>query len=208
MPRPLKDRVTEEACPAALVIGFLVGRSPFQDAMAEPGKQPLSQSGRRTRCDAEESTAEAGDDRLRQFDLPGRVEGHDRIHGPNGEFYHVRPQPKVHPRTLPPFGRRAVCFQHWTLHVPSRPAKARFRARQSEFRRKPSCMTRLLSSWSRQDATNVYLPSAKVSIVRAALDAAAKNVGSRAETKLKQRTGLACLVIAFSRLRTFFDLQP
>src|SRR2546423_13289177 len=76
-------------------------------------------------------------------------------------------------------------------------AKARFRARQSEFRRKPSCMTRLLSSWSRQDATNVYLPSAKVSIVRAALDAAAKNVGSRAETKLKQRTGLACLAIAF-----------
>src|SRR6266536_4959550 len=111
MPRPLKDRVTEGACPAALVIiCFLVGRGPFQNAMAEPGKQPLNQSGRRTRCDAEESTAEAGDDCLRQFDLPLRVEGRDRIHGPDGEFYHVTPEPKIHPRTLPPFGRQAVCF--------------------------------------------------------------------------------------------------
>jgi hypothetical protein len=33
-------------------------------------------------------------------------------------------------------------------------------------------------AWGRQGATNVYLPAAKVSIVRAALDAAAKNVGS------------------------------
>ena len=36
MPRPLEDRVTVEASPAALVICFLVGRGPFQDAMAEP----------------------------------------------------------------------------------------------------------------------------------------------------------------------------
>lgn len=34
-------------------------------------------------------------------------------------------------------------------------------------------------AWGRQGATNVYLPAAKVSIVRAALDSAAKNVVSR-----------------------------
>jgi hypothetical protein len=31
-------------------------------------------------------------------------------------------------------------------------------------------------AWGRQGATNVYLPAAKASIVRAALDAAAKNI--------------------------------
>src|SRR5882724_6987870 len=34
-------------------------------------------------------------------------------------------------------------------------------------------------AWGRQGATNVYLLSAKASIVRAALDAAADNVGSK-----------------------------
>jgi hypothetical protein len=34
-------------------------------------------------------------------------------------------------------------------------------------------------AWGRQGATNVYLASAKPNIVRAALDAAAKNVASR-----------------------------
>jgi len=34
-------------------------------------------------------------------------------------------------------------------------------------------------AWGRQGATNVYLPTAKVGIVSAALDAAAKNVGSK-----------------------------
>ena len=38
-------------------------------------------------------------------------------------------------------------------------------------------------AWGRQGATNVYLASAKATIVRAALDAAAKNVGSRAKKK-------------------------
>jgi hypothetical protein len=33
-------------------------------------------------------------------------------------------------------------------------------------------------AWGQQGSTNVYLPSAKASVVRAALDAAAKNVGS------------------------------
>jgi hypothetical protein len=34
-------------------------------------------------------------------------------------------------------------------------------------------------AWGRQGYTNVYLPAARVTIVRAALDAAAKNVGSK-----------------------------
>src|SRR6266536_5416594 len=33
-------------------------------------------------------------------------------------------------------------------------------------------------AWGRHGATNVYLPAAKVSIVRSAMEAAAKNVGS------------------------------
>jgi hypothetical protein len=38
-------------------------------------------------------------------------------------------------------------------------------------------------AWGRQGATNVYLAAAKASVVRAALDAAAKNVASRAKRK-------------------------
>jgi len=38
-------------------------------------------------------------------------------------------------------------------------------------------------AWGRQGATNVYLAAAKASLVRAALDAAAKNVASRAKKK-------------------------
>jgi YjbR len=38
-------------------------------------------------------------------------------------------------------------------------------------------------AWGRQGATNVYLPAAKVSTVRSALDAAAKNVASSSEMK-------------------------
>jgi hypothetical protein len=38
-------------------------------------------------------------------------------------------------------------------------------------------------AWGRQGYTNVYLPSAKASIVRAALDAAATNVAPRAKKK-------------------------
>ena len=36
-------------------------------------------------------------------------------------------------------------------------------------------------AWGRQGATNVYLPAAKATIVRAALDAAAKNIAPRAK---------------------------
>src|SRR5213595_3470887 len=39
-------------------------------------------------------------------------------------------------------------------------------------------------AWGRQGATNVYLPAAEVSIVRSALDAAAKNVASRLKKSL------------------------
>lgn len=38
-------------------------------------------------------------------------------------------------------------------------------------------------AWGRQGATNVYLAAAKASLVRAALDAAAKNVASHAKKK-------------------------
>jgi hypothetical protein len=38
-------------------------------------------------------------------------------------------------------------------------------------------------AWGRQGATNVCLPAAKASIVRAALEAAAKNVGAHAKMK-------------------------
>jgi hypothetical protein len=38
-------------------------------------------------------------------------------------------------------------------------------------------------AWGRQGYTNVYLTAAKATIVRAALDAAAKNVASRAKKK-------------------------
>ena len=38
-------------------------------------------------------------------------------------------------------------------------------------------------AWGRQGYTNVHLPSAKTSIVRAALDAAAKNVSSKNKKK-------------------------
>jgi YjbR len=38
-------------------------------------------------------------------------------------------------------------------------------------------------AWGRQGYTNVYLPAAKATMVRAALDAAAKNVGSKKKQK-------------------------
>ena len=38
-------------------------------------------------------------------------------------------------------------------------------------------------AWGKQGATNVYLPAAKATIMRTALDAAAKNVASRKQRK-------------------------
>jgi hypothetical protein len=40
-------------------------------------------------------------------------------------------------------------------------------------------------AWGRQGYTNVYLPAAKAPIVRAALDAAAKNVASHSKEKIR-----------------------
>lgn len=40
-------------------------------------------------------------------------------------------------------------------------------------------------AWGRQGYTNVYLPAAKAAIVRAALDAAAKNVASHSKEKIR-----------------------
>jgi hypothetical protein len=42
-------------------------------------------------------------------------------------------------------------------------------------------------AWGRQGYTNVYLPAAKATIVRAALDAAAKNVAPRARKNRRKR---------------------
>ena len=44
---------------------------------------------------------------------------------------------------------------------------------------KPCC-----GAWGRQGYTNVYLAAAKASVVRPVLDAAARNVGSRAKKKI------------------------
>ena|SRR5437870_10724939 len=43
-------------------------------------------------------------------------------------------------------------------------------------------------AWGRQGYTNVYLPAAKAAIVRAALNAAAKNVASQKRKKNAQRS--------------------
>jgi hypothetical protein len=54
------------------------------------------------------------------------------------------------------------------------------RAQQRAFIDKaPEVFKPCSGAWGRQGATNVYLPAAKVSIVRAALDAAAKNLTPR-----------------------------
>ncbi|HET6886719.1 MAG TPA: hypothetical protein VFH87_02230 [Candidatus Udaeobacter sp.] len=42
-------------------------------------------------------------------------------------------------------------------------------------------------AWGKQGATNVYLAAAKVSIVRAALDAAARNVAARSKKNARSR---------------------
>jgi hypothetical protein len=47
----------------------------------------------------------------------------------------------------------------------------------------PEIFTPCSGAWGRQGATNVYLAFAKPSIVRAALDAAAKNVSSKKQKK-------------------------
>jgi hypothetical protein len=44
-------------------------------------------------------------------------------------------------------------------------------------------------AWGRQGATNVYLAAAKAAVVRAALDAAAKNVGNRKQRKTRNVQG-------------------
>ena len=55
---------------------------------------------------------------------------------------------------------------------------------QREFIQKgPKIFRPSSGAWGRQGYTNVYLASAKASVVRAALDAAAKNVASRGKKK-------------------------
>ena len=52
------------------------------------------------------------------------------------------------------------------------------------IKKAPTVFKPCSGAWGRQGATNVYLASAKASIVRAAMDAAAKNVVSRARKKI------------------------
>jgi hypothetical protein len=57
-------------------------------------------------------------------------------------------------------------------------------AQQRNFiQRAPGIFKPCSGAWGRQGCTNVYLPSAKASIVREALDAAAKNVVEKKKRK-------------------------
>jgi len=49
----------------------------------------------------------------------------------------------------------------------------------------PEVFTPSSGAWGRQGYTNVYLPAAKATIVRAALNAAAKNVAPRAKKNMR-----------------------
>jgi hypothetical protein len=51
------------------------------------------------------------------------------------------------------------------------------------IKKAPAVFKPCSGAWGRQGATNVYLASAKASIVRAALDAAAKNVAAHAKKR-------------------------
>jgi hypothetical protein len=66
---------------------------------------------------------------------------------------------------------------------------------QREFIEKaPEVFKPCSGAWGRQGATNVYLPTAKVSTVRDALEVAAKNVAARKKRKtpnLQRRTSNA-----------------
>jgi hypothetical protein len=52
------------------------------------------------------------------------------------------------------------------------------------IKKAPTVFKPCSGAWGRQGSTNVYLPSAKAGVVRAALEAAAKHVGSRAKKKI------------------------
>jgi hypothetical protein len=51
----------------------------------------------------------------------------------------------------------------------------------------PKVLKPCSGAWGRQGATNVYLAAAKTSIVRSALDAAAKNVASKKKKRLTSK---------------------
>jgi hypothetical protein len=54
---------------------------------------------------------------------------------------------------------------------------------QTFIKKAPTVFKPSSGAWGRQGYTNVYLASARKSVVRAALDAAAKNVASRKQRK-------------------------
>jgi hypothetical protein len=61
--------------------------------------------------------------------------------------------------------------------------KLRQEQQRAFIEKAPTVFKPCSGAWGRQGATNVYLAAAKESIVRAALEAAAKNVGPRKKRK-------------------------
>ena len=75
------------------------------------------------------------------------------------------------------FASLAVPDESWGMVKLTREQQRTF------IERAPDVFKSSSGAWGRQGYTNVYLPSAKASIVRAAVKAAAKNVASRADKR-------------------------
>jgi hypothetical protein len=74
------------------------------------------------------------------------------------------------------FASLGVPDENWSM-VKLKPEQQQMFIKNAQKVFKPSSGT-----WGRQGYTNVYLPTAKASIVRAALDAAARNIASKKKT--------------------------
>jgi hypothetical protein len=73
------------------------------------------------------------------------------------------------------FASLAVPDENWGM------VKLKPEQQQIFIKKAPKVFKPSSGAWGRQGYTNVYLPTAKASIVRAALDAAARNVASHAK---------------------------
>ena len=96
------------------------------------------------------------------LEIPGAIE---RLHMNHPDF-------RVAGRIFASLG---VPDQNWGM-VKLTPDKQR-----AFIKKAPKIFKPASGAWGHQGYTNVYLPAAKAIIVRAALDAAAKNVASRAK---------------------------
>jgi hypothetical protein len=73
-----------------------------------------------------------------------------------------------------------------SLGVPNKAwgmVKLRPEQQRAFIEKAPNVFKPCSGAWGRQGCTNVYLPAAKLRIVRGALDAAARNVAARAKRK-------------------------